>query len=145
MSYFTEAINQGIGPVLWNVMGVIGILVGALSFMMPRVKYFSKMSQQILINTYAVGSFSFGLLAGRAVTEHSHSKELLNTWATYLYTPVLVFLLLGVFSLNLVVWYFSDIVNENSAARAYLLRKPALIKLVVCSCLLYTSPSPRDS
>lgn len=63
-AYFEAAISEGIGPHLWNVVGTLGLLLVGLALLFPGSRFIARSAYQVLINTYAIGGLSFGLLFG---------------------------------------------------------------------------------
>ncbi len=63
--HLAAAIEEGIGVNLWNVMGSIGIALLGLLIIAPGSRFASDASKNVLMNTYAIGCLSLGLLMGQ--------------------------------------------------------------------------------
>jgi len=66
--YLNDAVSQGIGPTLWNVVGVLGTALFGFGVMFPDVRWVINGAREVLVSTYGIGSLMFGLLAGLLVT-----------------------------------------------------------------------------
>lgn len=111
VEYYKDAISQGIGPKLWNVIGAFGFAFFGLSLVFTKTKAFSYIANRILINVYAIGSLTFGLLLGQFVCLIPELDQYLDGWRLYLFTPLSAVLLTAVAIINLGVWYLSYLIQ----------------------------------
>ncbi|MBE2889657.1 hypothetical protein [Geobacter anodireducens] len=108
VEYFTQAIAEGIGPHLWNVIGVFGFFLFGAALLFPSRTYLAFAANRILVNTYAIGSLMFGILFGQLVTGLSNAT--LEKWKLWLFGFAFVVLFLVVFIINLFTWYLSFLI-----------------------------------
>src|SRR5699024_481622 len=59
---YQKAIFQGIGPILWNVIGTFGLAFFWLSITFSKSKFIALTAYKLLDNVFAIGSLSLGLL-----------------------------------------------------------------------------------
>ena len=110
VEFYQAAINEGVGPNLWNAIGsfgffTFGVGVSLSSFFTP-----SLVAKQILINTYAIGCLTFGLLIGQLCLLPLNE---LAWWQQGLFGVTSAFLLVVVFLYNMVVWYLSFLIQNS--------------------------------
>ena len=79
-AYLEAAISEGIGPHLWNVVGTLGLALVGLALVFPRSRLIARSAYHVLINTYAIGGLSFGLLFGQLATALASAAENLASW-----------------------------------------------------------------
>jgi len=131
VEYYEKAISQGIGPILWNVMGAFGLAFFCLSIIFSRIRWLSTVAHQILTNVYAIGAFSFGLLFGQVVCLVPQLDKYMETWQVYLFSPAIAILLLVVAGLNVAVWYMSYLIKWDSSFREKLSKVSIVLRLPV--------------
>lgn len=103
VEYLDAAISEGIGPHLWNVVGAIGAVLFGLFLILPTQRWLAKAANNVLVNTYAMGALTFGLLFGQwFYAFHTANLERWQAWANALGFG---FLFLDVFFLNFSVCY----------------------------------------
>lgn len=114
--YLEAAISEGIGPHLWNVIGTLGLVLVGVALIFPRSKFIAKSAHQILINTYAIGGLSFGLLSGQLAAALPTAWAKVATWKAWLIGAGGIFLVLQVLLLNFSLWYLGHLMasRENS-------------------------------
>ncbi|WP_143283111.1 hypothetical protein [Burkholderia pseudomallei] len=64
-SYLEAAISDGIGPHIWNVVGMLGLALFGLAVLFPKIEFIATGAYQVLINTYGMGGLAIGLLIGK--------------------------------------------------------------------------------
>ncbi|MDX7899162.1 hypothetical protein [Aeromonas media] len=114
VEYYRQAISQGVGPVLWNFIAVFGCATFGISFIFNRVKLFSNIAHQLLINVYSIGSLNFGILFGQFVMLSPDLIEKVELWKLFIVFPLSYLLLAFVFLLNLSMWYLSHLIRWES-------------------------------
>lgn len=65
VEYLRLAITEGIGPALWNVVGVFGAALFGCALLFPGATWIAFVASQAFVNCYAIGTLSFGLIAGQ--------------------------------------------------------------------------------
>ena len=139
--YFEEAISQGIGPVLWNVIGVLGMSMFSLAVMMPNVKAFSVAAKHVLENVFVVGALTLGLLTGQLVNLAPGLEANFEEWKLFLLVPIIIVILgLGIF-FDFMIWYFSQLVSWQGAFMlklqkvSWMLRVPCGLAVILAGLL----------
>lgn len=103
VKYLDAAISEGIGPHLWNVVGAIGAVLFGLFLILPTQRWLAKAANSVLVNTYAIGALTFGLLLGQWF--YAFQTANLERWQAWANAVGFGFLFLDVFVLNFSVWY----------------------------------------
>lgn len=118
--YFEQAISEGIGVHLWNVMGTFGFIFFGMFILFPRISFFSKSSYHIFINTYAIGCLSLGLIAGNffflfsdAVIEYSIFRKVLAGTSS-------IIMIFYVFLLNYSLFYLSQLMVVRNRKKDFI-------------------------
>lgn len=103
VEYLDAAISEGIGPHLWNVVGSIGATLFGLFLILPTQRWLAKAANNVLVNTYAIGALTFGLLFGQWF--YAFQTANLERWQAWANALGFGFLFLDVLVLNFSVWY----------------------------------------
>jgi hypothetical protein len=117
VKYLSQAINDGIGPNLWNVIGIFGFSLFGAALLFPNQQYVSFAANRVLTNVYAVGSLMFGLLLGQLVSGMSESS--LTTWQTWLFGSAFIFLFILVLFINFATWYLSFLIYDSKGKTSF--------------------------
>lgn len=120
VDYYREAISQGIGPILWNVMACIGLIIFGFSVIFSKVRFLSVVASQVLKNVYIMGTLTFGLLLGQYICLVPEIHEQVEIWRFWLILPLSLYLLTAVFALNFAIWYLSFVVKWEGNFRSKL-------------------------
>lgn len=121
VNFYQAAISEGVGPNLWNAIGSFGLFSFGISVMFPKSHTCALVARHILVNTYAIGCLTFGLLVGQWCV--LPSTEWFAWWQWGLFGVTSGFLLVVVFLYNLAVWYLSFLVQEESGRKSGFLGK----------------------
>lgn len=107
---FQSAIKEGIGPNLWNIIGMFGLFSFGIALSLSNFSILALMAKQILTTTYGIGCLTFGLLVGQW---YFLPLSGLTWWQQGLFgvTSVLLFVIL--FLYNLVVWYLCFLLQSS--------------------------------
>lgn len=105
VKYLDSAIAEGIGPHLWNVVGTLGIVLFGLFILQPRSRWIAVAANNVLINTYAIGALTFGLLFGQ--WSNAFASANLQRWQIWANGAGFGFLFSMVLVLNFSLWYLS--------------------------------------
>jgi hypothetical protein len=114
VAYLQLAIQEGIGPHLWNVFGMLGLALAALLIAAPRQRWLASAAYQVLQNTYALGALMFGLLVGEWCCAPAPAD------AGVLRTTGIGLLFSSALTLNLVVWYCAFLVSPARLDRGFM-------------------------
>lgn len=121
VEFYQSAINEGIGPNLWNAIASFGFFAFGLAIILSKYTWTSIIARHILSNTYAIGCLSFGLLLGQ--------------WWLMLFDPQYIwwhrgvfgvtsgFLLVIAFLYNMVIWYMYFLIRNESGSKSSFLFK----------------------
>ncbi len=120
VEFYQSAINEGIGPNLWNAIGSFGLFSFGVAVAFSSFTTPSKIAKQILSNTYAIGCLTFGLLVGQWYLLPFGE---LVWWQQGLFGVTSVFLLAVVFAYNSVVWYLGFLIQNTEHKKSEFLIK----------------------
>lgn len=121
VQFYQDAITEGIGPNLWNAIGAFGLFLFGITVIFSRFNLFSIVATNVLSNTYAIGSLTFGLIVGQWFGLVIDSE--LVWWHRGLFGVTSGFLLLVLFSYNLAVWYLCFLIQGNEDQKSEFLVK----------------------
>ncbi|MBR8212420.1 hypothetical protein KDW61_27525 [Burkholderia cenocepacia] len=104
VKYLQMAIQEGIGPHIWNVFAVLGLMLVGLLIAAPRQGWLAVAAHQVLQNTYSLGALMFGLLFGEWICLSASQHTFV-----FIMTAGLMFAF--AFCLNLTIWYVAFLVS----------------------------------
>lgn len=125
--FYKAAINEGIGPNLWNAIGSFGVFSFGVAMMLSPFHIPSIITIKILSNTYAIGCLTFGLLVGQWCLL---PFEELVWWQQGLFGVTSVLLLLVVLIYNFIVWYLSFLIQNTPEKKSNFLIKLEQMHLI---------------
>jgi hypothetical protein len=136
--YFNAAIEEGIGTHLWNVLGCIGIMSFGLFVAKPDAKRLAMAANWVLLNTFAIGSLTMGLLFSKLVNAFIGADfKHLETWG---YGVVFVLLFIIVTTLNTSLWYLGYLSMPARLGTGFAETLSRVdLRLRVVFCLLFVS------
>ncbi len=136
--YLEAAVSEGIGPHLWNVIGTLALLLVGLAILFPRSKLLAKSAYQVLINTYAIGGLSFGLLFGQLATALASASANVSAWKAWLMGAGSGFLAIQALLLNFSLWYLGHLMASREQSDGFLHRvERVALRLRVASFMLF--------
>jgi hypothetical protein len=101
--YLQAAINQGIGPELWNVIGCFGFSLFGAALLWPQARVTRKAAHVVLTVAFGIGALTYGSLIGKAIV--AISAPTVETWQAWFWGAGIAVLFLLVAAFNFVVWY----------------------------------------
>ncbi|HEY3536661.1 MAG TPA: hypothetical protein VGL01_04450 [Trinickia sp.] len=104
VKYLQTAIQEGIGPHIWNVFAMLGVMLVGLLIAAPRQRWLAVAAYQVLQNTYSLGALMFGLLLGEWIC-------LSASQLTFVFIMAAGLMFAFAFCLNLTVWYVAFLVS----------------------------------
>ncbi len=116
VDFYRNAIGEGIGPNLWNVIGSFGLFSFGLAITFPNASWLADIAWRILSSTYAIGSLSFGLLLGQWSFLMTNSN--LMWWKLGLFGITSGLLLIVLLFYNFAVWYLAFLVQQRNRERS---------------------------
>jgi hypothetical protein len=121
VEFYQSAISEGIGPNLWNAIGSFGFFAFGVAIVFSKYYFPARVARNILFNTYAIGSLSFGLLLGQWWLLLANPD--LIWWHRGLFGITSGFLLVIVFFYNVMIWYLCFLIrNESNEKSTFLLK-----------------------
>ncbi|WP_200258030.1 hypothetical protein [Halorhodospira neutriphila] len=127
--FFQSAVREGIGPNLWNLIGSLGLFVLGLSVIFPGFDSLRGIARNILLNTFAIGSLTFGLLFGRFFVNFPIGG--ISWWKEGLFGVTSALLFFVVFLYNLAIWYLSYLLGVDNIEKSPFVSKIERCKLPV--------------
>lgn len=121
-TYLEAAISEGIGPHLWDVIGTLALVLVGLAFLFPRSRLIAKSAHQVLINTYAIGGLTFGLLLGQLATALVSASANVAAWKAWLMGVGGAFLAIQALLLNFSLWYLGHLMASREHDGSFLHR-----------------------
>lgn len=109
VKYLQTAIQEGIGPHIWNVFAVLGMILVGLLIALPRQRWLAIAAYQVLQNTYALGALMLGLLLGQWICFTALQDA--STLHTYVRVTVSGLMFAMAFCLNFLIWYTSFLIS----------------------------------
>lgn len=138
--YLEAAISEGIGPHLWNVIGTLALVLVGLAFLFPRSSLVAKSAYQVLINTYAIGGLSFGLLFGQLATALVSASVNVAAWKAWLMGAGSAFLATQALLLNFSLWYLGHLMASREQHDGFLHRVERVsLRLRVAAFMLFSA------
>ncbi|MDH3693654.1 MAG: hypothetical protein OER96_03680 [Gammaproteobacteria bacterium] len=131
VSYYEDAISQGIAPKSWNVAFLPGLMLFLLSLIFIRVHWISIVVHKILINVFAIGALMFGLLLGQIICQIPEAYEFYGSWRFYLTGLGLAIGLLIFAMMNVFIWYLSYLNSWDDQFRTKISMVSAVFRIVV--------------
>ncbi|PQV44558.1 hypothetical protein [Paraburkholderia sp. BL21I4N1] len=119
-SYLEAAISDGIGPHIWNVVGMLGLVLFGLAVLFPKIKFIATGAYQVLINTYGMGGLAIGLLIGKIGAQLPSSLSKLELWTAWLTGTGIALLMLELFVLNFSLWCFASLMRSTNEDDGFL-------------------------
>lgn len=84
--YLQAAIQQGIGPELWNVIGCFGFSLLGAALLLPRMQQLARAANFALTTAFGIGAMTYGLLIGKAIV--AISAPTVQTWQAWFWGPL---------------------------------------------------------
>ena len=125
-SYLEAAISDGIGPHIWNVVGVLGLALFGLAVLFPKIEFIATGAYQVLINTYGMGGLAIGLLIGKIGAQLPSSLSKLELWKAWLAGTGIGLLMLELFVLNFSLWCFASLMRSTKEGDGFLRRAASI-------------------
>jgi hypothetical protein len=126
---YHSAINEGIGPNLWNVIGSFGIFSFGAAIVFCNSKWAPLVAEKILSNTFAIGCLTLGLLTAQWLTLIKNSEMI--WWKTGLFGITSGFLIIVVCIYNLGIWYMGYLVQSRDNHPSKFIIKMRRVNLLV--------------
>lgn len=113
--YLEKAMAQGIGPELWQVAGMPGLVGLGLFFLFPTRRLFASSAIVLLEVSYSVGNLMTGVFAGWLLVEAPHEVARHGVLLTLLVGVAAIIALATCALMNFFVWYLSWLVRGDVA------------------------------
>lgn len=141
--YFYEAASQLLAPLLWNIVVVLGLLLGLLGVLLcalkltPLSKTFFHHSMLFLKFASEVGTIGLGVLLG-LLTIAIYQSELASFWAFFAATIGLVLLSI-LLVLNILVWWVQYCIENAAHPSPYFVYVSKKMPLQISLCVFIVS------
>lgn len=135
-AYLAEAIAEGIGPHLWNLVGTLALVLFGAACLFPRSRWFAERARQVLVNTHAMGALTLGLLLGQLVMAFPAAAADIPAWKAWLMGGHAALLVATALLLNFALWYLGDLVASRERGDGFLHRMEKVavrIRLLACA------------
>ncbi|AJY40565.1 hypothetical protein I6G56_32645 [Burkholderia humptydooensis] len=120
VTYLQAAIQEGIGPHIWNVFATLGMVLFGMLVAAPRQKWLALAAHQVMLNTYSLGALMLGLLLGQWIGIGAPpASGLLHA---FLRTAGMGVLFSIAFGLNLAVWYVAFLASPKRLHTGFMLK-----------------------
>lgn len=119
-NYLKAAVSEGIGPHLWNVIGVISFVFVGFAILLPRSKFIARCAYHLLVNTYAIRGLSLGLLTGQLLIYSDPVVGSVDLWKAWIISTGLILLVALAFLLNFSFWYLGVLMNSQGKSGGFL-------------------------
>ncbi|MDV2362419.1 hypothetical protein [Vibrio cholerae] len=133
--FFSKAINEGKAPNFWNLIGSLGLFLFGICLAFPNNKTLILISTKVLLNAYAIGNLTLGLVTGQLLFLPFNT---LPWWQVGLFSGG-VSIALG---LNLLIWYVAFLVSKRSAFLAKVSKLSfgarSFLSLITVTVVIYT-------
>jgi len=142
-AYLDAAISDGIGPHLWDVVGILGFALFGLAVLLPRCKLIADGAYQVLTNTSGMGWLAWGLLFGLFIARVPAELSKLAAWKAGVLEASVTFFMLKIFVLNFLVWWFGNLMRSNANNGDFLRRVERLdlrLRVIMFICLSILLP-----
>ncbi|NAX47410.1 hypothetical protein CAG70_10410 [Photobacterium halotolerans] len=124
---YHDAITEGIGPNLWNVIGSFGFFSFGIAMIFSNHTGPALVADKVLSNAYAIGCLNFGLLSGQWC--FLLSTEDLIWWQRGFFGVTSGLLMVIVFFYNFILWYLSFFVKNEHTGKSVFLTKLGQVHL----------------
>jgi len=121
-AYLDAAISDGIGPHLWNVVGMLGLAFFGLAVLIPRCKLIADSAYQVLANTCSMGWLACGLLLGLLTARIPAELSKLALWKARLLEAGLAAFMFEIFALNCLIWWLANLMRLSDSDDGFLRR-----------------------
>ncbi|WP_038736573.1 hypothetical protein [Burkholderia pseudomallei] len=120
VTYLQAAIQEGIGPHIWNVFGTLGAVLFGLLVAAPTQRWLALAAHQVMLNAYSLGALMLGLLLGQWICIGAPpASGLLHA---SLRTAGIGALFSIAFGLNLAVWYVAFLASPKRLHTGFMLK-----------------------
>ncbi len=116
VEFYQNAIKEGIGPNLWNLIGSLALFMFGWSVVLSGWDSLRKGARLILLNTYSIGSLTFGLLFGQLVT--NFPTENVKWWQQGLFGVTSIGLFVMLIGYNFSIWYLSFLLGDAAGNKS---------------------------
>lgn len=120
VEFYKSAMDEGIGPNLWNAIGSFGLFAFGIAIALSKEIWPSKIARNILQNTYSIGCLTIGLIIGQFFSQYPTNA----LWWQHGLFGVTSVLLIGIVILyNLSIWYLGFLIQNSESGKSSFLTK----------------------
>lgn len=110
IEYLSKAIEQAIGPMLWNVIGAFAFMLFSLTLIFPKCRWLAGLTHHLLMAVYLMGAMMIGIMFSQLLFSLGGLSEYLQDWRTYFFVPLAFILFLFVVIINCITGYLAYLV-----------------------------------
>ncbi|WAH56994.1 hypothetical protein LZ023_29000 [Pseudomonas silvicola] len=115
-----KAMLQGIGPELWNMAGLPGVVGVGLFFLFPCRRFVAEWAVISLMTAYSVGTLMTGVFAGWFLVEVPQALSVYGVGLSLLLGVAAIIALATCVLMNFFLWYLSWLIRRGSAFEGWM-------------------------
>jgi hypothetical protein len=130
-SYFEAAANQGLGPTLWDAVGLPGILLLGLTIVCPSLVNVGRASKALLEGAFGIGAAMTGIILGGFVIQAPDIYLSKGIGSLLFWGTVGIVGLSCIAMLNLSTWWLAKLPHANPRFSIWVGQLPAVQRLLL--------------
>jgi|GEM_PF-2984600 len=136
-SYFEAAANQGLGPTLWDAIGLPGILLLGLTIVCPALVNVGRASKALLEGAFGIGTAMTGIILGGFVIQAPDIYLNKGIGSLLFWGTVGIVGLSCIAMLNLGTWCLAKLPHANPRFSIWLGTLPAVQRILLGLSLIF--------
>jgi len=131
VQYYDSAIAEGVGPHLWNVIGVFAFMFFGVALVFPRTMWLAKFASHTLISVFCIGSLMIGILLGELLA--LYDTNYISEWRNWLQGVGVFALFALVACMNSIAWHLGSLVHRDDDLTPFMTevaRQPRIYRLI---------------
>ncbi|WP_407309448.1 hypothetical protein [Pseudomonas sp. nanlin1] len=130
-SYFEAAANQGLGPTLWDAVGLPGILLLGLSIVCPALINAGRASKALLEGAFGIGAAMTGIILGGFLIQAPDIYLSKGVGSLLFWGTVGIVGLSCIAMLNLSTWCLAKLPHANPQFSTWLGKLPSVQRVLL--------------
>lgn len=135
--YLQAAIDQGIGPELWNVAGCFGFSLFGTALLWPRAQITRAAAHYVLNTAFGMGALTYGLLIGKSIV--AIKAATVQAWQAWFWGAGIGLLFLLVAAFNFAIWHAALLCSPMSQREGGFLfwwaNRPLILRASIAACV----------
>ncbi|WP_147464799.1 hypothetical protein [Pseudomonas syringae group genomosp. 3] len=136
-SYFEAAANQGLGPTLWDAVGLPGILLLGLTIVCPALVNVGRASKALLEGAFGIGAAMTGIILGGFVIQAPEIYTSKGIGSLLFWGTVGIVGLSCIATLNLCTWCLAKLPHANPRFSIWLAKLTAAQRVILGLSLIF--------